>query len=261
MVKVVFLGNCANQTDSREGVSFIVDANDDRILIDAGPGVVRQIYRAGYQCTDIDKVIITHCHGDHTLGYPYFIFSHFYEGLKGVKGPNIIHVLGIRSVLDGLNNMLHFCYVPEKYPFKIKEIEVDSNGFSTTKLENYKIVTAPVVHSTPNIGVRIEVMNKVICYSSDTLYSDNVIDLSNKADLLIHEGFATAEMEATTRKIRHGIAREAGQVAQKANAKMLALVHIFPPFIGRENELIGEARSFFNGHVFVPNELDVIKLK
>src|SRR2546423_535947 len=105
-MQVTFLGICANQTASHEGVAFIVDCGATSILVDTGPGVVRQLLRAGRHCTEIAHVLVTHAHGDHSLGFPYFIWNHFYEGLEGSKGPEHIHVYGLPHVLTGLQAML-----------------------------------------------------------------------------------------------------------------------------------------------------------
>ena len=50
-MKVTFLGHCANQTATNEAVAFIVDCGETSILIETGPGIVRQLLRAGRHCT------------------------------------------------------------------------------------------------------------------------------------------------------------------------------------------------------------------
>ena len=73
--RVVVLGNCANQTSEYETTNFILDFGCPRILFDAGPGAVKQMLCAGFAAGDIDMVVLTHSHGDHTLGFPYFAFT------------------------------------------------------------------------------------------------------------------------------------------------------------------------------------------
>ena len=77
MTKIICLGNAGDQTDTSETVSFLIDGSS-KILLGTGPGIIRQLTRAGYSASEIDIVIVTHCHGDHTLGYPYFLFRKNY---------------------------------------------------------------------------------------------------------------------------------------------------------------------------------------
>lgn len=259
-MKIVILGTCANQTANREGVSFILSHKGQNILVDTGPGVVRQIYRSGYFCTDIQNIIVTHSHGDHTLGYPYVIFGHFYDRLEGKKGPTKINIYGTEEICKGLDAMLHFCYIPEKYPFSIEYIYLPDDIIYKFNIGSFHVTSAPVNHTTPTLGLRFEIEGKTLAYSSDTLACGNVVELAKNANLLIHEGFVTCEKEELALKVKHATARMAGETAVQANAKSLALVHLFPPFVGRELDLIDEAKNFFKGKIWVPEELSEIEL-
>lgn len=68
-IEVKVLGNCATQTGAHETTSFLVIAGEKRILIDCGPGIVKQLQIANENITDISAIIITHCHADHTASY------------------------------------------------------------------------------------------------------------------------------------------------------------------------------------------------
>ncbi len=258
-MKITFLGICANQTATYEGVSFIVDT-DVSILVDAGPGVVRQILRAGRLCTGIAHVIITHSHGDHTLGFPYFIWNHFYEGLSGQKGPEIIHVYTTSSLIPGLKNMLDFCYEVGKYPFKVEYHTIPTDKKGRLNIAGTLLQTIPVNHTVQNFGIRIDWDSKCVAYSSDTIYHKPFVELASKCDLLIHEGFVTEELVELSRKVKHGTAKDAGKTATETHASQLALVHLFPPFLKRKKDLVAEAKKEFKGKVFVPDELTVVEI-
>lgn len=253
-MKAIFLGICANQTATNEGVSILIET-DQKILIDAGPGVVRQILRTGRKCTDISHVFITHCHGDHTLGFPYFIWNHFYESLAGVKGPTEINVYTFSSLIDGLLNMLKFCYIIDNYPFKVVFHKVSETEISEFKIGETTVRTLPVNHTTLNFGLRFDWNNKAISYSSDTIYSDEFTALAKNSDLLIHEAFATESLYELSRKVKHSISKDAGMCATNSQSKELALVHYFPPFQEKLNDIVDETKKYFNGKVFYPAEL------
>jgi ribonuclease Z len=257
-MKVTILGNCANQTATNEGVAFIVDA-DEPILVDAGPGVVRQILRAGRSCTDIAHVFVTHVHGDHTLGFPYFLWNHFYEGLAGKKGPSIIRVYGLEETLRGLGEMTSYCYVPQAWPFQVEYHPVTGRS-AALAVGGASVEIVEVEHTVPTIGLVFTSGGRKLAYSCDTIYSEAFVKRAKGADLMIHEGFATEELYELSQKVKHGTAADAGRAAKEAGATRLGLVHVFPPFLGRQAELVAEAKSHFSGEVFVEDELDTFSV-
>jgi ribonuclease BN (tRNA processing enzyme) len=258
-MKVTFLGTCANQTATHEGVAFIVEGREP-ILVDTGPGVVRQIQRAGRLCTEIGHVIVTHAHGDHTLGFPYFIWNHFYEGLGGYKGPERIHVYALPSVVAGLRSMLEFCYVTKNYPFVVEYHELASDGGGPTPIGDLSVSWLPVPHTTENIALRFDSPSASLAYSSDTIYDPGFVRFATGASFMIHEGFVTEEQFDLSRRVKHGTGADAGRAAKEAGAKSLALVHLFPPMYARVSDLVQEAKKEFDGSVFVPEELQVMEL-
>jgi ribonuclease BN (tRNA processing enzyme) len=259
-MNIQFLGSCGNQTDSREAVAFIVETEKNKVLVETGPGISRQIYRAGRKCSDIDTIIVTHSHGDHSCGYPYVVWCNFYDRLGGAKGKDALTVIGMHSITEGLDKMLRFCYNPDSFPFKINYLNLSNADKDVVELDGLRISSIPVTHTAPNIGLRFDYQDKSICYSSDTVYSAPFVQLSQECDLLIHEAFVDTSKAELATKTKHATAQEAGRAASNARAKRLALVHLFPPYIGKENILVDEAHREYDGNVFVPEEFMTLSL-
>ena len=57
-----------NKRNFRTRPSVLVSINDTNILIDTSPDLRKQLYDA--KCTQINAVLFTHCHSDHTSGLP-----------------------------------------------------------------------------------------------------------------------------------------------------------------------------------------------
>jgi ribonuclease BN (tRNA processing enzyme) len=258
MVKITFLGTHAAPSKDTETVSFVLDSGEAKILVDTGPGVIRQLDTAGISPTDIDAVIVTHCHGDHTLGFPYFLFKEFFLGRSLRRGLRTIPVISTVPIYKGLMSMFAFTYPPGKYPnIDVVNWNVDENG-SIFTLKNIKITCRLVNHVVPTIGVRFDIGSKSIAFSSDTAYDKKMVELAKGCDLLIHEGAATLEQKEFMANVKHAIADEAGRVAKEAGVKALLMTHMFPG--ESPDALEAEAKKQFGGSVRVAKELEVVEI-
>ncbi|MCX6682910.1 MAG: MBL fold metallo-hydrolase [Methanoregula sp.] len=93
----------------------------------------------------------------------------------------------------------------------------------STLLRSATVECRPLVHPVPCYGYRLEIDGKVITYCTDTGVCDNAVTLARGADLLITEcGLKPGEVSPDW---PHLNPQDAIGIAQKANAKRLALVH------------------------------------
>lgn len=68
-MRILFLGtSSAVPTDSRGLPAILVKTMGDTLLLDCGEGTQRQMIRAHESLMKVNKVIITHLHGDHFFG-------------------------------------------------------------------------------------------------------------------------------------------------------------------------------------------------
>ena len=81
-------------------------------------------------------------------------------------------------------------------------------------------------------------------FCSDTAYSESIIPIIRDADLLYHEAtFAESEL-VRARQTMHSTARQAADIAKKANVKKLILGHFSARYISK-NILLKEAKEVF----------------
>jgi ribonuclease Z len=260
MSEIVFLGTCGNQTATAEAVAFVVMSDNDNLLIDAGPGVVRQIYASGLQPSDINAVLLTHAHADHVAGFAYFVWSRFYDSLGGAE-PKDLRVLAPEHMITGLKSMLEFSYNPVSFPFVIQWEGLSSSGPDCRSTNGFQVTTTPVDHTVITLGSRIDLEDGTsVAYSADTLYASNFVELARDVPVLIHEAFVTSQQADLSQRTKHATAAEAGRVARECGASRLYMVHYFPPLAGKLDMLVEEAHTEFAGSVQVPVELERIKL-
>lgn len=115
MSTITILGNCATQTAEMETTSFLLASRAQRILFEAGPGVVRQLLRSGQTVTDIDTLVVTHLHADHAAGFPYLIFSMAMARQQSQMPPRDLQVIASDETMAGLQEMLSIQYPPGSY--------------------------------------------------------------------------------------------------------------------------------------------------
>jgi len=72
-IKLTFLGTGAPRPSlDRYGPFILVEAGSHTFLVDAGPGMRERLFQAGgfEILTNVDQILITHLHFDHTISAP-----------------------------------------------------------------------------------------------------------------------------------------------------------------------------------------------
>ncbi len=80
-MELIFLGtSSAIPTNHRNHTAIALKGFGEIILLDCGEGTQRQMTRARLSPMKINKIFITHFHGDHILGIPGMIQSMAFRG-------------------------------------------------------------------------------------------------------------------------------------------------------------------------------------
>ena len=91
-------------------------------------------------------------------------------------------------------------------------------------------------------------------YTGDTRPTESVVDAAADADLLVHDATFASDWVDRARETGHATAREAADIASRAGAKRLALVHVSTRYAGDPSPIEDEARDAFDGEAFVPGD-------
>src|ERR1041384_1954874 len=165
MPKVIILGSSnAVPSKDHENTHMVILGNERTILIDCVSNPIVRLEQAGVDFNDLTDIIITHFHPDHVSGIPLLLMDMW---LMGRTKP--INIYGLHYTLDRLEDLMGF-YGWAEGPnffsvgvFGLPEAEMafvmDSNKF--------KILSSPVNHMIPKIGLRIEckIPAKILAYS------------------------------------------------------------------------------------------------
>src|SRR5262245_20607616 len=260
----------------RFGPSTLVEAGDQKLLIDAGRGATIRLYQLGVPLGRIDPLLLTHYHSDHTVGIPdlwltRWLQSHF----AGRTAPlRVIGPTGAKTLMTHLQQAyaldIKIRTEDEKLPPEGAAVAVQefiSDGVVYAE-GGVRVIAFEVDHGDvikPAYGYRIEYGGRSAVISGDTRYSENVAKYGAGADLLIHE-VAMARPEAMSEPrfqrimAHHTTAREAGMVFQRARPKLAAYTHLV--FLANERvspasiaDLITETRQSYSGPLVVGEDL------
>ncbi|HEY7752135.1 MAG TPA: MBL fold metallo-hydrolase [Ignavibacteriaceae bacterium] len=213
--------------------------SDNIAIIDAGTGIRelgKDFIESGHTQEEI-FVAFTHFHWDHIQGFPFFAPA-FNEGQK----INIL-ALGWGKRLKCLEDIFKTQMQKRYFPVQLSRMGADFN-FMLLKKTSKVFVTKdtnprPVVvktnkHNHPGgaFGYRIELDGKVMVFCTDIEHGDeiseDVVNFSKDADLLIHDAQFTDEELKEKSGWGHSSFSQAIEVAERANVKSLGLTHHDP---------------------------------
>jgi ribonuclease Z len=246
VAKVVTLGTAAAVPSETHANTYLaIEGELGFFLVDCGGNPILRIQRAGLALERFRGLILTHFHPDHVAAVPILLMDTWL-----LKRADPLPIYGLRDVIDRYNVMMDL-FRRDEWPgfFDTPCLVVPEEvGALVLEDDDFRITAAPVQHVVPNIGLRVE--NKrtggIMAYSSDTAPCDAVVELARDADILIHEA-----AEPTP---GHSSAAQAGEIAHRAGARRLVLVH-YRPAPRKYGRWIKEATATFGGPVELGQDL------
>lgn len=189
---LLFLGTgTAFNDDGRGSASLLVDRGAGApFLVDVGPTALAALARAGRDPLSIDRLFVTHLHGDHTTGWPFLLLHLVFRGRRTapfhVHGPH-----GTRDVLEGLSRL---CYreVDERRTFEIVYDEIDVHEFRDRDGgPGLRFDGVPVDHHPSSLAYRFDLHTpagaKRVAVTGDTRWCAGLEAVGAGTDLLIAE--------------------------------------------------------------------------
>lgn len=187
MVEVRFVGSGdAFGSGGRFQTCFAVRTGADLFLVDCGASSLVAMRQQGIDPREVSKIFVTHLHGDHFGGLPFFLLDAHYSA-KRTTPLTIAGPPGLRARLTNAMEVLFPRSSQIEPDFELELIELSAQA---PKDVGGVLVTAfPAAHfsGAPSYSLRIEVEGKVFAYSGDTEWTDKLIEASADADLFACE--------------------------------------------------------------------------
>jgi len=187
-VEVKFLGSGdAFASGGRFQTCFYVSSEKTRFLIDCGASSLIAMKRFGVDPPKIDIILLSHLHGDHFGGIPFFILDAQFRRRTQpliVAGPP-----GLKSRVHEAMEVLFPGSSRVQQKFAIEFIEL--NDKNKTTIGSLAVTPYGVIHPSGNqaYALRIECDGKIIGYSGDTEWTEELLEVGRGADLFICEAY------------------------------------------------------------------------
>ena len=186
-INVRFLGSGdAFGSGGRFQTCIYVWFDTTHLLIDCGASSLIAMKRSGVDPSLIDTILLTHLHGDHFGGLPFFILdaqfvSHRRKPLV-VAGPP-----GLETRINEAMEVLYPGTAQLRREFALEFVELEEE--TAAKIDRLTVTPYRVVHPSgaPSYALRVACGEKAVTYSGDTEWTDNLPRAACGADLFICE--------------------------------------------------------------------------
>ncbi|WP_190813885.1 ribonuclease Z [Saccharopolyspora pogona] len=292
--ELVVLGTASQApTRSRNHNGYLLRWDGTGFLFDPGEGAQRQMIHAGVSAHDIDRICISHFHGDHCLGVPGVVQRLSLDRLRRpvhahypASGAGFFRNLRYASAFDevvdlqerpiewegtiatgpfGRLEAVRLDHRIETFGYRL--VEPDSRRMVPERLAELGVRGAAIgkleqEHTLRLDGGRLVTLEEVseprpgqrFGFVMDTRLCDGVFTVANGADLLVIESTFLDEDARLADEYRHLTAAQAARVAAECGVRCLVLTH-FSQRYSDPQRFHDEAAAVFDGPVVVAEDL------
>jgi ribonuclease BN (tRNA processing enzyme) len=263
--------------DKRASSSYLVwQDGRARVLIDAGGGSALRFGESGAQMSQLDVILFTHFHVDHSGDFPALIKSSWFEDrnrplpIYGPPGNDFMpstteFVSDLFGDKHGAYRYLSELFEPaEKGSYKMQphNVVADSMPVALFRSRDLAASAVRVVHgAVPALAWRVEIGGKVIVFSGDTNGSgEGLVRLAMNADLFVAHNAVPEGAVGIERRL-HMPPSVIGQIAEDAKVKRLIVSHRMLRTLGKEAQTESEIRKHYLGPLAFANDLDCFPVR
>ncbi|MEZ7007786.1 ribonuclease Z [Streptomyces sp. AD55] len=288
--ELVVLGTASQvPTRHRNHNGYLLRWDGEGILFDPGEGTQRQMLRAGVAAHDLNRICVTHFHGDHSLGLagviqrinldrvPHPVTAHyprsgqrFFDRLRYATAYR--ETVGVTEAPVDADGVL--ARTPG-YTFEARRLShpVESFGYRLTEPDGRRMLPERLAEHGirgPDVGrlrregslggVTLDEVSEVrrgqrFAFVMDTRLCEGAYALAEGCDLLVIESTFLDEDEELAVEHGHLTAAQAAGVAREAGVRHLVLTH-FSQRYGDPEEFARQARAAgYEGELTVARDL------
>ena len=118
-MKLYILG-CGDAFGSggRNNSGYLLEAREPLFLLDCGPTTLAAMKRAGFNPKRLDAIFLSHLHGDHYGGVPFFLLDDLYENPRD----RALKVAGPPGTDRRVHDLFQFMFGDAEHPKKLPRL-------------------------------------------------------------------------------------------------------------------------------------------
>ncbi|EKG5127676.1 MBL fold metallo-hydrolase [Escherichia coli] len=268
-MELIFLGTSAGVPTRTRNVTAILlnlqhPTQSGLWLFDCGEGTQHQLLHTAFNPGKLDKIFISHLHGDHLFGLPGLLCS---RSMSGIIQPLTIYgPQGIREFVEtALRISGSWTAYPLEHPLECYGYRIEEHdkpgALNAQALKAAGVPPGPLFQElkagktiTLEDGRQINgadylaapVPGKALAIFGDTGPCDAALDLAKGVDVMVHEATLDITMEAKANSRGHSSTRQAATLAREAGVGKLIITHVSSRYDDKGcQHLLRECRSIF----------------
>jgi ribonuclease BN (tRNA processing enzyme) len=258
--------------DGRASTSYLVWVDGKaRVLIDMGAGSMQRFEQSGAKINDLDLILFTHLHVDHSNDLPALIKASYFSGrerdlpLYGPTGNALMPATTqfVRALFGESGAYRYLSdYLDGREAYRLRAVDVEADGRRQQQVidnERYKITAVPVHHGPiPTLAWRIEAGGRSFVISGDMNNDYHTLaGLARGAEVLIAH-HAIPEGAGRVARNLHMPPSVIGEIAARARVGRLVLSHRMTRTLGREQASERQIRRHYHGKLAFAEDLQCL---
>lgn len=216
---------------------YHLDIGVEQLLLDCGCSSLIGLQRCGIEASAITTVVVSHLHGDHFGGIPFLLL----EGKYASRRRNPLTLIGppqLQQQVEAALDALYPGIIADGFDFPLHYVTIQPQQVYIG--EHFSLEAWPVKHGKSEhvYGFRVETAGKVISYTGDSEWTDNLVHLSRGSDLLIAECFAYDQSIPSHLDYQTLMSKRS-----RLDCKRLVITHMGPDVLSKLDDLEIETLS------------------
>lgn len=264
------LGSGGPELDRRASTSYLIWIdNRAALIVDMGSGSMLHFEQSRAKIEDLEAVVLTHLHIDHSVDLPAFMKAGFFS--TRVESLDIIAPDGneyfpatsqFLETLFGKNGAYRYMndiLTPHSDSFQI--IPIDISELSVRKYDDFILTLLPVHHGiVPALALRIDIGNTSILISGDINDRDATLtQLAQGVELFVAHHAIPEQASAYATQLHMKPSRIA-KIAKNAHVKKVLLTHRMRRTRGLENQTKVLIKDIYKGEVIFAEDRMILEL-